>query len=142
MVTTHISFDRQLDTSYQIWNIVAMFRNIFVAFCCFGGSYLRYYIAHYLKNKPPGFKTILDCQHIQLLQYWTLESVANYAFATLYEFEVTSWTLSWIVGFGGYLVLILTSLHLFICLVFRVILIFYHHTIEEIPDKSIMKITR
>ena len=113
-----------------------------MAVCCLGGSYILYYITRYLENKPPGFKTILDCQHIQLLQYWILESMAWYIFDFMHEFEVNSRILSWIFGFGGYLINVLSGLHLLVCLVTRITLIFYHHTIEEIPDKTIISITR
>ena len=119
-----------------------MLGNIFSALSCFGGSYLMYYIIHYLENKRPGFKTVLDCQHVQLLRYWIMESMASYTLATMYEFQVTSWVLSWIVGYGWYLIFVLTGLHQLICLFSRILLIFYQHTVQEIPDRKIMKNTR
>ena len=101
-----------------------------------------YYITHYLENKRPGFKTVLDCQHVQLLRYWIMESMAAYIFGTMYEFQVTSLMLSWIVGYGWYLIIVLSGLHQLVCLFFRILLIFYQHTVQEIPDRKIMKITR
>ena len=116
-----------------------MIGNIFTAISSFTGQYLMHHIIHYLKNKSPGLKTILDGMHIQLLQYWMVESIAVYLFITLYEFQVRFWILSWIVGFGLYLILLLASLHMLVCLIFRIVLIFYYHTLEEISDKHTVK---
>ena len=69
----------QINRNY--FNITEMLGNIFSALSCFGGSYLMYYIIHYLENKRPGFKTVLDCQHVQLLRYWIMESMAAYIYA-------------------------------------------------------------
>ena len=119
-----------------------MIGNILAAISCFSGLYLMYCIIHYLKNKPPGLKTILDGLHIQLLQYWMIEAVVSYLFITLFEFQVRSWILSWIVGFGVHLILLLTSLHLLVCLVFRILLIFHYYVLEEVSDKRILRWTR
>ena len=129
-----------MKTSFQ--SKEEMIGNILAAMSCFSGLYLMYCIIHYLKNKSPGLKTILDGLHIQLLQYWMIEAVVSYLFITLFEFQVRSWILSWIVGFGVHLILLLTSLHLLVCLVFRILLIFHYYVLEEVSDKRILRWTR
>ena len=115
-----------------------MLANLFGALSLTLGIYLMYYIRLYLRSKPPGFKTILDELYIQLHEYWIVEGMIFYGAVTIYELQETSWILSWIFGFGYYLLFLLASFHLLVCLIFRIFLIFSHSTFEEIEDKYIL----
>ena len=115
-----------------------MLANISWALTLTSGFYLMCYIRNYLRNKPPGFKIILDDLYIQLHEYWIVEGMIIYGAVTIYELQETSWILSWIFGFGCYLFFLLASFHLLVCLIFRIILIFSHSTFEEIEDKYIL----
>ena len=73
-----------------------MLANISWALTLTSGFYLMCYIRNYLRNKPPGFKTILDDLYIQLHEYWIVEGMIIYGAVTIYELQETSWILSWI----------------------------------------------
>ena len=107
------------------------------------GAAMIYQIIDYLKLKPLGDQTLLDGLYIQLMEYWILESIFFLLGIEFFEDkEVTHWILTWIIGFGWYLVTILSSIHLIVCLTIQFVLIWYQDKIEEYEDSKVLNIIR
>lgn len=103
------------------------------------GACLMYQIISYLKSKPLGFQTLLDGIYIQLMECWILEGTLIIIGSILVTVDNVHWILAWIFGFGLYLSLILSAIHLIICLMFQIVLIWYQDKLEEFEDKKVLR---
>ena len=106
------------------------------------GAAIIYQIIDYLKLKPIGEQTLLDGLYIQLMEYWMLESIFVAIGIECFEDKISHWILAWIVGFGWYLVTILNSIHLIVCLTIQIVLIWYQDKIEGYEDSKVLNIIR
>ena len=119
---------------FYMWPIVCV-QNVI-------GAGIMYQIINYLKSKQLGFQTLLDCLYIQLMEYWIIEaSMYSIAYA-LFEMQVTNWILAWIFGFGIYLAIALSSIHLMVCLLFQIVLIWFQDKIEDFEDQKVLTCIR
>ena len=105
----------QTDSMYII--IISIFGTLGIA--------MMFQIIKYLKSKPLGFQTLMDSLYIQLIQYWILESSLTFVTIILIQLQENDWILAWLVGFGTYLAMLLSSIHLLICLIFQILLFWY-----------------
>ena len=103
------------------------------------GACLMSQIISYLKSKPLGFQTLLDGIYIQLMECWILEGTLIIIGSILATVDDLHWVLAWIFGFGLYLALILSAIHLIVCLMFQIFLIWYQDKIEEFEDKNVLR---
>ena len=103
---------------------------------------MMYQITKYLKSKQLGFQTLLDNLYIQLMEYWIIEASMYSVAFILFEMEVTNWILAWIFGFGIYLSIVLSSIHLMVCLLFQIVLIWFQDKMEGFEDQKILSYTR
>ena len=99
-------------------------------------------IIKYLKSKPLGFQTLMDSLYIQLIQYWILESFMTFVTIILIQIQENNWILAWLVGFGTYLAMLLSSLHLIICLIFQIQLIWYQSVSDTFEDEKVLEYIR
>ena len=123
-----------MNSNIYMWPIVCV-QNVI-------GAGMMYQIIKYLKSKQLGFQTLLDSLYIQLMEYWIIEASMYSAAFTLLEMEVTNWILAWIFGFGTYLIVVLSSIHLMVCLLFQIVLIWFQDKIEGFEDLKILNYTR
>ena len=119
---------------FYMWPIVCV-QNVI-------GAGMMYQIIKYLKSKQLGFQTLLDNLYIQLMEYWIIEASMYSVAFILFEMEVTNWILAWIIGFGTYLSIVLSSIHLMVCLLFQIVLILFQDKIEGFEDQKILSYTR
>ena len=104
------------------------------------GNYLIFNIQRYLETKPPGAKTILDEFYITLLSYWIFECVWFAATKPLLTFlKDVPWLLLVIVVSATNLIFIVSHLHLFLCLVCNILMIYKPNLIENVDDKKAIK---
>ena len=122
----------QTDSMYII--IVSIFGTLGIA--------MMFQIIKYLKSKPLGFQTLMDSLYIQLIQYWILESSLTFVTIILIQIQENNWILAWLVGFGTYLAMLLSSIHLLICLIFQILLIWYQSIFDPFEDGKILKYIR
>ena len=106
------------------------------------GIAMMFQIIKYLKSKPLGFQTLMDSLYIQLIQYWVLESSLTFVTIILIQIQENNWILAWLVGFGTYLAMLLSSIHLLICLIFQILLIWYQSIFDPFEDGKILKYIR
>ena len=106
------------------------------------GWYVFYRIIGHIKSKAFGTQTLLDVLYIQLLQNWVFEGVFQAALFTLVEQNHTSLVSSWIVGWGAYAMVVLSSIHVVFCLLSRIALIFASDYMDRFEDCKILWFTR
>ena len=106
------------------------------------GIAMMFQIIKYLKSKPLGFQTLMDSMYIQLIQYWILESFLTFVTIVLIQIQENNWILAWLVGFGTYLAMLLSSIHLLICLIFQILLIWYQSIFDIFEDEKILRYIR
>ena len=107
---------------------------------CFGliiwfGTYIFYQLICYLKEKPQAQQTLLDgiyVQHFQIIivRSWCVGITQSALMLSLNIPWYVTYPFCWFDHFMRNLV----SLHLFVCLLVKYILIYKPETIEEIPD--------
>ena len=106
------------------------------------GIGMMFQIMKYIKSKPLGFQTLMDSLYIQLIQYWILESFLTFVTIILIQIQENNWFLAWLIGFGTYLAMLLSSIHLLICLIFQILLIWYQSIFDTFEDEKILKYIR
>ena len=102
------------------------------------GSYLTYCILKYLKEKPPNTQTLLDGIHRQMFWIWTLENWIMLLHITMRVWGFKSEITAWIFGYGTIFVISASAIHLTICVVTRIGLVFFQEDIETIPEHLIL----
>ena len=122
----------------QTFDMYIIFASIFGIF----GFAMMYQIIKYLKFKPLGYQTLMDSLYAQLIQYWMLESFMIFVTIILIEIPEKYWILAWLVGFGTYLSLLLSSIHLISCLIFQINLIWFQNVLERFEDERVLKYIR
>ena len=107
------------------------------------GSYLFFNLQRYLKTKAPGVKTILDELYIKLFSIWLVEVV----FIVVTCFQMTSlrevdlpWLWAVVVIYADYSILFLSYLHLLVCLLCNITLIYAPQITEEMNDKLVLRL--
>ena len=106
------------------------------------GWYVFNRIIKHIKSKAFGTQTLLDALYIQLLQNWVFEGAFHAAVFTLVELNHTSVISSWIVGWGTYTMIVLSSIHVVFCLVSRIARIFANDYMDRFGDNKILWSTR
>ena len=104
------------------------------------GLFAIHTIADYVKQKCN--QTLLDGLYIQLLNNWFLEGVMYLMVYTLLDLQLTSWTITWIFGWGMYLSYILSVIHLIYCLIYRISTIFFHDYTESLRIQRFLRYVR
>ena len=102
------------------------------------GSYLTYCILKYLKEKPPNAQTLLDGIHRQMFWIWTVENWMILSHITVLAWGFKSEITAWIFGYGTIFVMSASAIHLTICVVTRIGLVFFQEDIETIPEHLIL----
>ena len=102
------------------------------------GSYLTYCILKYLKEKPPNAQTLLDGIHRQMLWIWTVENWMILLHISVLVWGFKSEITAWIFGYGTIFVVSASAIHLTICVVTRIGLVFFQDEIETIPEHLIL----
>ena len=104
------------------------------------GLFAIHTIADYVKQKCN--QTLLDGLYIQLLNNWFLEGIMYMMVYTLLDLQLTSWTITWIFGWGMYLSYIFSVIHLICCLLYRISTIFFHDYIETLRVQRFLRFVR
>ena len=102
------------------------------------GVYLMFNIIKYLKEKPPGMQTLLDGIHQQLLWIWIVESSMLLVMVSLVNWGFKSYPTALIFGYGTFVIICMSSIHLMICVVTRIGLVFFQETIEDFLEDHIL----
>ena len=102
------------------------------------GSYLMFCIIKHIKEKPPGAQTLLDGIHQQMLWIWMMENFMLLVMTSLVTWGFESYVTAWIFGYGTMVVIYLSSIHLMICVVTRIGLVFCQEAIENILEDHIL----
>ena len=105
------------------------------------GNYLIFNVQKYLETKAPGAKTKLDEFYIKLLSYWILEClwfVATQPFLTFWK--DIPWLLLVMIVSATNLIFIVSHLHLLLCLVCNIVMIYKPNLIEDLDDKKAIKL--
>ena len=103
------------------------------------GSYLTSCILKYIKEKPPGAQTLLDGIHRQMFWIWVVENWMVLLRDTIIIWGFKSEITAWIFGYGTLFVVAISAIHLMICVVTRIGLVFFQEDIESIPEYHILK---
>ena len=131
-ISLSLSISKQLRMSFQgtlvstTWGFVAL------------GSYLTYCILKYIKEKPPGAQTLLDGIHRQMFWIWVVENRMVLLCDTIIIWGFKSEITAWIFGYGTLFVVAVSAIHLMICVVTRIVLVFFQDVIEMIPEDLIL----
>ena len=99
------------------------------------GSYLTYCILKYLKEKPPNVQTLLDGIHRQMFWIWMVENWMALLSITIKAWGFKSEITAWIFGYGTFLVFYISAIHLMICVVTRIGLVYFQDAIESVPEE-------
>ena len=108
--------------------------------CVTIGTFLKKCCITYVKNKPPGSQSMLDGIQIQMLLIWILEDGLSVIANTLLYFEHHSYSAAWIIGYGTFVIFVVSQLHLMICVACRIGLIFYQEKVESILEDHVLLI--
>ena len=108
--------------------------------CVTIGTYLMYCCITYIKNKPPGNQSMLDVIQIQMLWIWILEDGFSVILNTLLFFEHHSYAAAWIIGYGTFIIFVISQLHLMICVACRIGLIFHQEKVESFLEDHVLLI--
>ena len=105
------------------------------------GLFAIHTIAHTIPHHPQQKcnQTLLDGLYIQLLNNWFLEGVMYLMVYTLLDLQLTSWTITWIFGWGMYLSYISSVIHLICCLIYRISTIFFHDYIKSLRIQRFLR---
>ena len=114
----------------------------YVTFVILGiiGNYLIFNIQRYLETKAPGAKTTLDEFYIKLLSYWVYEClwfVVTQPLLTLWK--DMPWLLLVVLVNAANLILMVSHLHLFLCLMCNILMIYKPSVVEGIDDKKAIR---
>ena len=99
------------------------------------GAYILNCIVKYVKNKPPFQQSMLDGVQIQMFNLWMIEYIMLLLTFSLMILEIKSFVLSMMIGFGVYAIMIANSVHLVICVLTRIGLVYHQATLEAIQEK-------
>ena len=108
--------------------------------CVIIGTYLMYCCITYVKSKPPGSQSMLDGIQIQMLWIWILEDGFSVILNTLLFFEHQSYVAAWIIGYGTFVIFVVSQLHLMICVACRIGLIFHQEKVESFLEDHVLLI--
>ena len=104
------------------------------------GNYLIFNVQKYLETKAPGAKTKLDEFYIKLLSYWVFEClwfVVTQPLLTLWK--DMPWLLLVVLVNAANLILMVSHLHLFLCLMCNILMIYKPSVVEGIDDKKAIR---
>ena len=105
------------------------------------GNYLIFNVQRYLETKAPGVKTTLDEFYIKLLSYWIFECLWFVATQPMLTFwKNIPWLLLVMIVSATNLIFIVSHLHLFLCLVCNILMIYKPNLIEDVDDKKAIKL--
>ena len=106
------------------------------------GAYVLHCIIKYVKNKPPCQQSFLDGVQIQMFNLWMVEYIMLLLTLSLMLLGIKSFVLSMVIGFGAYAIMIANSVHLVICVLTRIGLVYHQATLESIQEKRFRLIAR
>ena len=102
------------------------------------GTYIFYELVQYSNEKPPGTQTLLDRIYVQHFQASTIRNIMlTIAFSTLALGVQLPWYLTLPLGWCKHFSQCLVAIHLFVCLVFKVFLIYKPDVFEQISDDTL-----
>ena len=101
----------------------------------FFGVYALHCIVKYVKNKPPCQQSMLDGIQIQMFNLWIVEYIMLLLILTLMMMGIKSFVLSIVFGFGVYAIIVMSSVHLVICVLTRIGLVYHQAALESIDEK-------
>ena len=111
-----------------------------IAFCwlsiAFGG-YILYYLIGYIKDKPPGQQSLLDVLYTQLFKIWITIAIMVGINFTLVLIQHQSWLSAIVFGYGKSIIEFAGATHFILCGVFRFMLIFFPHKVEDFSENQI-----
>ena len=102
------------------------------------GSYLTYCCLKHIKEKPPGAQTLMDGIHQQILRIWVAENWMVLLRITIGSWGFKSEVTAWIFGYSTNVVTYISAIHLMICVLSRIGLVFFQEAIESIPEDHIL----
>ena len=101
------------------------------------GTYIFYELVQYSNEKPPGTQTLLDRIYVQHFQASTIRNIMlTIAFSTLALGVQLPWYLTLPMGWCKHFSQCLVAIHLFVCLVVKVFLIYKPDVFEQISDDT------
>ena len=106
------------------------------------GAYVLHCIVKYVKNKPPCQQSYLDGVQIQMFNFWMVEYIMLLLILSLMILGIKSFVLSIVFGFGAYSIMVANSVHLVICVLTRIGLVYHQATLESIQEKRFRLIAR
>ena len=102
------------------------------------GTYIFYELVQYSNEKPPGTQTLLDRIYVQHFQASTIRNIMlTIAFSTLALGVQLPWYLTLPLGWCKHFSQCLVAIHLFVCLVVKVFLIYKPDVFEQISDDTL-----
>ena len=102
------------------------------------GTYIFYELVQYSNEKPPGTQTLLDRIYVQYFQASVIRNIMlTIAFSTLALGVQLPWYLTLPLGWCKHFSQCLVAIHLFVCLVVKVFLIYKPDVFEQISDDTL-----